>query len=220
MKKFCFWFDKSPVVAAMIMFLMVFGSAGREGRILQESVAEKVLRFHVRANSDTVFDQQLKLKARDEVLAYLAPMLTGAEGLEETKAIIQENFLEIQDKVREVSRIWGKDYEARVYFTKEYFPARVYGNVTLPPGEYQALRIDIGEAKGKNWWCILYPTMCFVESTHARCEDSELTQVLTGEEYDYVTGYEIRFKYLTFLNPKEEQKVSEVENAAGSTDIH
>lgn len=214
------WFGKSMPVMALIMCVMLIWSADVEGRRLQENVAEKILRFHVRANSDSEFDQNLKLCARDAVIAYLEDIYPQDIDLEEAKRLLAQNFMEIQTIVEDVAKSFGKDYTAKVYFSNEYFPAKVYGNVMLPPGMYHALRIDIGKAKGKNWWCILYPSMCFVESTHAQCEEYRVQSVLTDEEYDYVTGYKIRFKYLTFLNPKEEQKVSEVENATGSTDIY
>lgn len=202
----CFYFvDKImryPLFLAIVMCVMVTGTAKREEDRLQEDISEKVLRFHVRANSDTTEDQTLKLAVRDGIIEYLKPVLADAQSAEDTKAILREQISEIEDTARKVIKCNGQNYDVSVYFTEEYFPARMYGAVTLPPGKYQALRVDIGEAKGKNWWCILYPAMCFVESTCAVCDDDKLEAVLTPEEYDFLAGYEIRFKYLTFLNPK------------------
>lgn len=191
-----------PAMLAAIMLVTLIFTFERDGRRLQEDIANKVLRFHVRANSDTLEDQELKLMVRDGIIRYLEPVLMGSHDVSESREILSTHFSQIEQAAKQVILDNGQSYDVKVYLTEEYFPARVYGTVTLPPGVYQALRVDIGEGKGKNWWCILYPAMCFVESTHGVCDEAELGEVLTPEEYDFVTGYEIRFKYLTFLNPK------------------
>lgn len=203
----CFFekIGRCPMVLAAVMLMTLFFTFERDGRMLQEDIADKVLRFHVRANSDTEQDQELKLKVRDEIIAYLEPVLFASQGVGESKTILAGHFAQLEEVARRVILDNGQTYDVNVYLTEEYFPARVYGAVTLPPGRYEALRVDIGKAQGKNWWCILYPAMCFVESTHAVCDENELEETLTPEEYDFVTGYEIRFKYLTFLNPREEE---------------
>lgn len=192
-------FSKIFLIGAIMICIM--HAAQVEGQDLQRSIADKVLRFHVRANSDTEEDQALKLEVRNGIIQYLEELLAGADGLETSKELLYEHMEDVEAIASRVIYEKGYDYEVSIYFTREYFPVRKYGNVVLPPGEYEALRVDIGEAAGKNWWCILYPAMCFVESTHAVYqEEEELLEVFTEEEYEYVTEYTIRFKYLTFLN--------------------
>jgi stage II sporulation protein R len=204
MKYFLDMIMKCPVWLAVLMILTVMHTAEAEGRVLQEEIADKVIRFHVRANSDTQEDQELKLCVRDAVMEELEKSLSQDADIDSTREELLEYIPLICETARQVIFDKGYEYAVKVYLTKEYFPVRKYGDVVLPPGEYEALRVDIGKAEGKNWWCILYPAMCFVETTHAVYDydaDQKLQEVFTQEEYEYVTDYTIRFKYLTFLNP-------------------
>ena len=107
------------------------------------------------------------------------------------------------DKLRSL----GSKEDVSVYFENCYFPMKSYGDMTFPPGEYEAFRIDIGEASGRNWWCVLYPPLCFVDAVYGVVPDEskdELKNVLTEDEYRVVSGEKVqyRFKYLKFLNKK------------------
>lgn len=192
---------KYPALIIIIMMFLVINTAEKEGRSLQEGISDKIIRFHVRANSDTEEDQQLKLEVRNGVMEYLEPLLSESESTDETRRILSENIDEIIEISEKIIIENGYAYNVDVYFNEEYFPLRKYGNAVFPSGEYEAFRIDIGDACGKNWWCVLYPAMCFVETTHAVYdEEGELKSVLTDEEFEYVTDYTVQFKYLTFLN--------------------
>lgn len=172
---------------------------------VQKDIAKNIIRFHVRANSDSEYDQQLKLKVKDAIVNFMQPLLANSSGIDESRQILQENLDAIITKAKEVLQQEGADNEVTAYFETSYFPMKSYGDMTFPPGEYEAFRIDIGEASGKNWWCVLYPPLCFVEATHGVLpEESKntLKNVLTEEEYNMVSGKptQFRFKYLTFLN--------------------
>lgn len=172
---------------------------------VQKDIAKNIIRFHVRANSDSEYDQQLKLKVKDAIVNFMQPLLANSSSIDESRQILQENLDAIITKAKEVLQQEGADNEVTAYFETSYFPMKSYGDMTFPPGEYEAFRIDIGEASGKNWWCVLYPPLCFVEATHGVLpEESKntLKNVLTEEEYNMVSGKptQFRFKYLTFLN--------------------
>lgn len=172
---------------------------------IQESIAQNIIRFHVRANSDSDSDQQLKLKVKNEVTALLQPMLTNSDSVEQSRNIIAQHMQDIKDTALDTIHNEGYSYDVNVYFEKGYFPMKSYADVTFPPGEYEAFRIDIGDAEGRNWWCVLYPPLCFVDAVYGELpkeSKEQLKNVLTDDEYNAITKvrYKYRFKYLTFLN--------------------
>lgn len=152
----------------------------------------EIIRFHVRANSDTEEDQELKVAVKEDVLAMLNPLLEGSGSLAESKNIIVANLQNIYETAIHTIVEQGYDYEVRVYLTAETFPAKTYGDMTFPEGKYQALRIDIGEAKGQNWWCVMYPPLCFIDESTAVVSESgkeQLKETLTPEEYANLFAY-------------------------------
>lgn len=154
---------------------------------IQEGIASEIIRFHVLANSDREEDQTLKLEVKTQVVYYMKELLHSTETIEDTRQVIQNSLGEIQGKAEEVIREQGYDYGVTAELEKCYFPIKTYGDCTFPAGEYEALRIRIGEAKGKNWWCVLFPNLCFLDSIHAvvpEREKQELKNVLTEEEYE------------------------------------
>lgn len=129
---------------------------------LKDYDQDELIRFHVVANSDSDEDQLLKYAIRDEILKLASPSLAKSSSLEESRQIIlemEDQFLKIaHDTVEE----WGKDYSIFYDHGRYVFPAKSYGDIVLPGGEYEAVMIQIGDAQGKNWWCVLFPPLCFV----------------------------------------------------------
>jgi len=176
-----------------------------EAKELQAGISESIIRFHVRANSDSEEDQAVKLKVKEAVIEYIKPMLDGAESLEDSRSILLEESENIQELALSVLRDSGFDYAVKVYFEDAYFPVKAYGDVTFPAGYYEAFRVDIGEAEGKNWWCVLYPPLCFVDATYGVVPEKSketLANVLTEDEYRAVSGKncKVRCKYITVIN--------------------
>lgn len=172
---------------------------------IQKGIAESIIRFHVRANSDSDSDQQLKMEVKNRVITYLKPLLAESESIDESRQILENHSQDIKELADSTLRELGSTQTTNVYFERCYFPMKSYGDVTFPPGEYEAFRIDIGESCGKNWWCVLYPPLCFVDATYGVLpEDSKetLENILTDDEYNAITKTQCkyRFKYLTFLN--------------------
>ena len=174
---------------------------------LQQEISEKVLRFHVLANSDSEADQNLKLAVRDAAGSYMQKKLTGVEDLEECEQIVNGNLDEIQEVAAETIAQNGYDYDVTAELEYTSFPVKSYGSYTFPAGEYEALRVVIGEGKGHNWWCVMYPNMCFSGSMYEVVDEQageKLREVLTTEEYEKVLAegnYQIQLKYFSFLNP-------------------
>lgn len=132
----------------------------------EEKIADaSLIRFHVIANSDSVYDQAVKLKVRDAVLDQINDSLASATSKEEAAAILSEENEAIIATANEVLAAEGVSYQATAKLGTSVFPTKTYGNLTLPAGKYNAYRIILGEGKGKNWWCVLYPPLCFVDIT-------------------------------------------------------
>ncbi|OON98902.1 MAG: stage II sporulation protein R [Epulopiscium sp. Nele67-Bin004] len=127
------------------------------------SISDNVIRFHVLANSNTVEDQLIKEHVRDAVLDFINPLLIDVQSIEDSRIIINENIDDIQSIAEQVTKNYDKDYIVEVEIAKVDFPSRVYGTETYPAGEYEACRILIGEAVGENWWCVMYPPLCYVD---------------------------------------------------------
>lgn len=165
----------------------------------QESLAEEVFRFHVLANSNSEADQALKLEVRDEIISYMKKQLPESGSAEETKEWAIEHLEELEEVAEKVIYREGFLYEAKAEVEKVAFPGKSYGDITFPAGEYEALRILIGEGKGENWWCVLYPNLCFLNSVKAVVPEDEkekLENVLTEDEYEMVTmGTKFKIKW-------------------------
>lgn len=142
-----------------------------EMRILNyDEVKDSLIRFHVIANSDTEEDQNLKLKIKNKVIDYLYPYLNSSESLEESREIIKNKMNDVKKLAEEEIRDDGYGYGVSVQLSRENFPDKSYGNITLPQGNYEAFRVIIGSGQGKNWWCVMFPPLCFVDESKAQVE--------------------------------------------------
>lgn len=155
----------------------------------REIYKEKLIRFHVIANSDSKEDQELKLRVRDKIIAYLSPKLEKSKSIEETKTIIEKNINDIKEIASDEIKENSKSYTVSANLGYSNFPTKKYSNIVLPAGNYKALKIVIGEGKGKNWWCVMFPPLCFVDINHGITDkktEKNLKKVLTKEEYSMV----------------------------------
>ncbi len=168
-----------------------------------ETVASHVIRLHIIANSDTKTDQERKLKVRDAIITYMKDQAIDLKNVEETREFLQSHkstFCDIAKKVLEKS---GSHDLVTASLTKCHFPDKKYGNTIFPEGTYEAFRIEIGNASGHNWWCVLYPPLCFLdESTEIMTEDSSSCTESSDSFDTSKDSYEIRFKLLDFLFQK------------------
>lgn len=203
MKKNGIFYLAGVVVILFYIWTVVLGNDP-----LQPSIASKVLRFHVLANSDAAYDQAVKEEVRDAVGMYLQPLLEEADSMEETKQIVAGNMGAIIETAKIVLEMNGYDYDVTARIAQIQFPEKTYGSYTFPKGEYEALQIVIGEGKGQNWWCVLYPNMCFKGAVFEVIEEDAkdaLREVLSPWEYADVFDsgkVEFRFKFLEYFTER------------------
>ena len=172
----------------------------------EEKIYESVVRLHVLANSDSDEDQAIKLKVRDAILAYVSPRVIDAKSREEAIEILQEEINEIKSVAKMVVRNEGYDYSVDVTLTLEDYPTRNYESMSFPSGQYVSLRVLIGEAKGQNWWCVLFPPLCLsAASAKAQNEEAFIAVGLSSDQYKIITEndegkYYLRFKLLEVVS--------------------
>lgn len=168
-----------------------------ESLLQQRALAQKTVRLHVVANSDSKEDQENKLIVRDAVLRQVAALTQNCENAEQAKKVIGENLSKIAHAAAEVC-----DMEIRVSLQRESFETRHYDSFTLPAGEYPSLRVCIGQAQGRNWWCVVFPSLC-APATCDGVEEAALTGGFSQSETELILGgegeYRLRFKTLEWL---------------------
>lgn len=173
---------------AVIMMLLTYRS---HEVMAQQDLAGKVLRFHVLANSDSDKDQKLKMQVKEAILDYMEKEIPDVESVAVTTAWAKEHLSDIENVAREQMAREEYEYEVKAEVTSSYFPEKRYGDITFPAGEYYALRVEIGKGEGQNWWCVLYPNLCFLDATHAYVPEEgkkALESVLEEETYEQITA--------------------------------
>ncbi len=153
---------------------------------IQENIAGNIIRLHVIANSDTENDQSLKLKVRDGIIGGLKESVAGAQDAAGAGKLLAAQEDNIKNAALDIISVNGYNYPVNVSLEERYFPVKSYGDLVFPAGNYKALCVEIGEAKGRNWWCVLFPSLCFVDETYAVVPDSskeKLKETLSDEEY-------------------------------------
>ena len=190
MKKIC-------VLAGILIAFIITGIVVNvKQQEMQQELAKEVFRFHVLANSDSKDDQDLKMQVKEAVIAYIKRELPESESVEMTKHFASTHTKELEEVALQVIQREGYDYPVSAKVTTCDFPDKTYGDITFPAGTYEALRIEIGKAQGQNWWCVLYPNLCFIDAVHAvvpKEGKDKLKQVLEEDTYDMVTATS-RFK--------------------------
>ena len=168
----------------------------------QKDLAQEVFRFHVLANSDRKEDQRLKMKVKETVIEFMKNSMGHAENADEVKKWAVLHKKDIEDISQNIIKKEGKEYTVKARVTTGYFPDKTYGDVRFPAGMYESLRVEIGKAQGRNWWCVLYPNLCFVDAAHAVVPEEgkqQLQSVLSEEEYEMVTAtskFKIKWYFL------------------------
>lgn len=153
-------------------------------------LSQNLVRLHVVANSDSKADQALKLKVRDAIIDFMKDKLADSKNISETRAIINDNLEKIEQVSSKVIKANNSGYKVKASMGNYSFPTKTYGDIALPAGEYQALKVVIGDGAGANWWCVLFPPLCFIDATHGTIPDSvkqDLKTSLSSEEYKLIT---------------------------------
>lgn len=190
------------LLAVTLAAVCLVGAGKLRQQEFVKHLSDKIIRFHVLANSDSREDQELKLLVRDAVGSLMQQELADAGDKEESRRIILKNLERIEETADQVVAEQGYDYPVSASVCQVDFPEKSYGNYTFPAGEYEALQLTIGAGEGQNWWCVMYPNMCFFNSIYQVVDkeaEKSLEQVLTKEEYRAVMeegNYQVKFKWL------------------------
>lgn len=181
MKKFCIIFLSFVIISVTTLSLGAFSKneGGRYALSGQEvTKTQEYLRIHIRADSNENVAQAVKYRVRDEVVAYLTPLVAGYETKAEALAGVGKNLDKISAVAEKVLREWGFSYGASAELCQESFPTRVYGEYTLPAGEYSALILRLGKGEGDNWWCVVYPPLCFAATSTDVVYKSKIQEII------------------------------------------
>lgn len=167
---------------------------------VSSDIADNVFRLHIVANSDTDEDQNLKLIVRDNILNYMKEIASSVSSKEEAVEIITSHLDDFYNIAIDTIRNAGYDYDVNLSVGQFDFPTKEYGDISLPAGIYDALRIEIGEAQGHNWWCVMFPTLCFVDVSSGSLDEGSkgvLEDNLSDEEFSLISddSADVKFKF-------------------------
>ena len=199
---------KMVIILSFLLFLYTTICAFSYAQNVSTDIANSVFRLHVIANSDSKEDQDLKYKVRDSLINYMNSICANCENKQDAINLVTEHKDDFKQIALDTIKDNGYPYDVNISIGNFSFPTKDYGDISLPAGFYDALRVEIGEAKGQNWWCVMFPPLCFVDvSSGVVPEESkeELEDNLSEEEYALVsndsdTKIQFKFKILEFFN--------------------
>ena len=213
MKKFLKLCNHSKVKMVIILTFLFFAyttiCAISYAEDISTDIANSVFRLHVIANSNSDVDQNLKYIVRDNLLEYMNTLCANCTSKEEAITIANEHLEDFREIALNTIKAQGFDYSVNVSIGNFEFPTKHYGDISLPSGYYDALKVEIGEAKGQNWWCVMFPPLCFVDASSGVVPEEskeDLKNSLTDEEFSIVSdneenpSFKLKFKILEILN--------------------
>ena len=201
---------KSGIILLFLFILYFFICAQNYVEAVSSDISNNVFRLHVIANSDTIEDQNLKYKVRDELLNYMNSLCANITSKEEAILMVENHKEDFKDIALKVIQSEGFYYDVNINIGNFNFPTKTYGDISLPAGMYEALRVEIGNANGQNWWCVMFPSLCFIDINDGIVEEDSkniLEDDLSKESYAIVSdksNYTIKFKFkiLEFFGQK------------------
>ena len=198
---------KSIYIASVLFLSLTLFHAysNSESRRVQQDLKDSVIRFHVRANSDNDIDQSIKLSVKDAVVDYIYKNTKSCSSTNDTELFLLNHNDDIKSVAKNTLERLGYNYSISSSYGLQDFPNKNYGDVIFPAGTYTSYTIYIGEGKGHNWWCVLYPPLCFTDASGGVLPDDSkeiLKENVSATDYEYLEDNEpiFRFKYLSFLN--------------------
>lgn len=195
------------ITLILLLFLYTTINAISYVEAVSTDISDSVFRLHVIANSDSNEDQSLKYKVRDNLLKYMNNICSDCSSKQEAIDLVTEHQEEFKQVALATIKKEGYSYNVKINIGNFEFPTKQYGDISLPAGYYDALRVEIGEAKGRNWWCVMFPSLCFIDvSSGIVPEESkeELQNILSDEEYSIISdnsdnGIKLKFKLIEFF---------------------
>ena len=207
------------IILVLSAALLVFAIMFQQNSITSAKINDKLIRFHVIANSDSDSDQSVKLKVRDAILNCIGDQLSKSGSVQESFKIIQRNEDQIENTANKILKKEGKNYTARVMLGEYEFPVKNYGDITLPAGKYTALRVVLGNGDGKNWWCVMFPPLCFIDITKGLSSEEtnkQLQKVMNDREINAITAFKQQPDKLITASKGQEPDMLEKTAAASS----
>lgn len=208
MKKFLNYIKNSKIgiiiIISLLLFLYTIICAFSYVSAVSSDISDSVFRLHVIANSNSNEDQALKYKVRDNLLNYMNNICKNCTSKKEAIILVSTHQEEFKKIALKTIKNEGYSYNVNIEIGNFEFPTKQYGDISLPAGLYDALKVEIGKAEGRNWWCVMFPSLCFVDiSSGIVPEESkeELQNVLSDEEYSIISdssnyGIKLKFKLL------------------------
>lgn len=192
---------KRLIIVLLLLILFIFISAISHVSAVSNNIANGVFRLHVIANSDSPEDQNLKYIVRDELIKYMNTLAKDCTSKQEVIEIAQNNISNFENIAKKTIQDNGFNYNVTVEIGNFDFPTKTYGDITLPAGTYDSLKIKIGKSEGQNWWCVMFPPLCFVDVTTGIVPEEskkEMKEAMPEEEYSLISNTnnsEVNFKF-------------------------
>ena len=199
---------KMVIILSFLLFLYTTICAFSYAQNISTDISNSVFRLHVIANSDSEEDQNLKYKVRDTLLKHMKELCCDCKNKDEAIKIVKEHLEEFKQIALQTINDNGYSYNINIKIGNFEFPTKEYGDISLPAGFYDALKVEIGEAKGQNWWCVMFPPLCFIDVTSGVVPEESKKQLendLSEEEFALVSEdsdikIQFKFKILEFFN--------------------
>ncbi len=192
------------ITILLILYTLVYSIAYANSTI--SNLSNNLFRLHVIANSNSETDQNLKYKVRDSLISYMNDICKKASTKQDAICIANTHIKEFYKIAQNIIQENGYNYDVKISIGNYPFPTKTYGDISLPAGYYDALKVEIGEAKGKNWWCVMFPSLCFVDMSNGIVPEKskkDLQSSLSSENYNLISSnnseYQFKFKIVELL---------------------
>ena len=201
------------LILTILIFLYIVLLSFNYSQAISYNLSDSVFRLHIIANSDSSADQELKLKVRDKIIEYMNTLTSNSSDKKDVISIVNNHLDSFKEIALNTIKENGYNYDVNIEIGNFHFPTKSYGDISFPAGNYNALKIEIGDAIGQNWWCVLFPPLCFVNSSTGVVPDDSkntLKENINSESYEIISegnnsndntsDIKIKFKIIEFFN--------------------
>lgn len=200
-------------ILTILVFIYIALLSFNYSKAISSNLSDSVFRLHIIANSDSSADQELKLKVRDKIIEYMNTLTSNSSDKKDVISIVNNHLDSFKEIALNTIKENGYNYDVNIEIGNFHFPTKSYGDISFPAGNYNALKIEIGDAIGQNWWCVLFPPLCFVNSSTGVVPDDSkntLKENINSESYEIISegnnsndntsDIKIKFKIIEFFN--------------------
>ena len=200
-------------ILTILVFIYIALLSFNYSKAISSNLLDSVFRLHIIANSDSSADQELKLKVRDKIIEYMNTLTSSSSDKKDVISIVNNHLDSFKEIALNTIKENGYNYDVNIEIGNFHFPTKSYGDISFPAGNYDALKIEIGDAIGQNWWCVLFPPLCFVNSSTGVVPDDSkntLKENINSESYEIISegnnsndntsDIKIKFKIIEFFN--------------------